>query len=303
MLRKVVTYSDEGNHMKLISGYTGAGRYKCLADVPDERTELSLVHCGWESCFRAARRRQDLNGTYVLGFVRSGNGILEMDGEVYHLEPDDVLLALPGRKIWYETETQKPWTYMWIGFSGECAEVNLASAGLSGADPVRKIHCTSQIGIYINRMLEAYQLSRQDRLKRNGMLLLIFAELMQDFEQYRGRLEPSWNYSGAAYVKAAVDYIELHYNKKISIQELADHVGINRSYLTSNFQKALGCSPSAYLSRIRMEKAQEMLAETDMQISVVAAAVGYTDPLSFSKIFKQNCGISPSTYRKLAGRA
>ena len=45
-----------------------------------------------------------------------------------------------------------------------------------------------------------------------------------------------------------------------------------------------------------------MLAGTDMQISVVAAAVGYTDPLAFSKIFKQSYGMSPRTYRKVAGR-
>lgn len=289
--------------MKLISGYNRAGRYKCLEDVlPEKRAELSLMYCGWESCVRASQRRRDLKDSYVLGFVRSGIGSLEMDGEVYHLEPGDVLLALPGREIWYGTEKWKPWTYMWIGFSGICAEAVLASAGFSGVKPVRKVRCAPQIGMYIERILEAYQTSDQDRLKRNGMLLLIFSELIQDYEQHSDRPEPAWRSLGAVYVKEAVRYIDLHYNQKVQIRELADYVGVNRSYLASSFQRTLGCSPRAYLIRVRMEKAREMLAGTDTQISVVAAAVGYTDPLAFSKIFKQSYGMSPRTYRKVAGR-
>ncbi len=294
--------ANEENDMKLISGYTGAGRYKCLADVPEEEAELSLLYCGWESCVRENRREQDLKGAYVLGFVRNGRGTLGMDRKVYHLEPDDALLALPGSEIWYETEKWKPWTYMWIGFSGRCAEMNLASAGFSGTDPVRKVRCTPRIGNYIDKILEAYQNSDQDRLKRNGMLLLIFAELIRDYTQHCTGPGSDFANQGAVYVKEAVRYIDLHYNQKIRIQELADQVGVNRSYLTSSFQKALGCSPRDYLVRVKMEKAREMLVGTDMQISVVAASVGYTDPLAFSKTFKQSYGMSPRTYRKVSGR-
>ena len=51
-----------------------------------------------------------------------------------------------------------------------------------------------------------------------------------------------------------------------------------------------------------MEKAREMLIGTNMQISVVAASVGYSDPLSFSKTFKESYSMSPRTYRKIAGK-
>ena len=59
-------------------------------------------------------------------------------------------------------------------------------------------------------------------------------------------------------MKEAVRYIDLHYNQKVQIRELADYVGVNRSYLASSFQRTLGCSPRAYLIRVRMEKAREM---------------------------------------------
>ena len=78
------------------------------------------------------------------------------------------------------------------------------------------------------------------------------------------------------------DYIAYHYREKIKINELADYIGVNRSYLTSSFKKAIGCSPQEYLVNLRMEKAREMLRNTDMQINAIAAAVGYQDQLAFS---------------------
>ena len=84
-----------------------------------------------------------------------------------------------------------------------------------------------------------------------------------------------------------------------AVLELADYIGVNRSYLTSSFKKAIGCSPQEYLVNLRMEKAREMLRNTGMQINAVAAAVGYQDQLAFSKIFKQHFGTSPKAYREM----
>ena len=95
-----------------------------------------------------------------------------------------------------------------------------------------------------------------------------------------------------------MEYISHHYQEKVKINELADYIGVNRSYLTSSFKKAVGCSPQEYLVNLRMEKAKNLLKNTDMPINAVAAAVGYQDQLAFSKIFKQNFTVSPKEYRK-----
>ena len=71
--------------------------------------------------------------------------------------------------------------------------------------------------------------------------------------------------------------------EKVKINELADYIGVNRSYLTSSFKKAVGCSPQEYLVNLRMEKAKNLLKNTDMPINAVAAAVGYQDQLHFQR--------------------
>ena len=89
----------------------------------------------------------------------------------------------------------------------------------------------------------------------------------------------------------------LGYNERLKINELADYIGVNRSYLASNFKKTFGCSPQEFLVNLRMEKAKVLLKKQDLSINAVANVVGYTDQLAFSKAFKKHFGCSPSTYK------
>lgn len=78
-----------------------------------------------------------------------------------------------------------------------------------------------------------------------------------------------------------MDYIAANFDKRLKINELADRIGVNRSYLTSSFKKSLGCSPQEYLMNLRIEKAKTLLKNGDIQVSEVAAKVGYGDPAGF----------------------
>ena len=100
------------------------------------------------------------------------------------------------------------------------------------------------------------------------------------------------------HIRKAITYINDNYASKIKINELADHVGVNRSYLASSFKKATGYSPKEYLLSLRMEKAKSLLEKTDMPINTVANSVGYTDQLAFSRMFKEYSGISPRAFRE-----
>lgn len=95
-----------------------------------------------------------------------------------------------------------------------------------------------------------------------------------------------------------MEYIKHHYNESVKIGDLADFIGVNRSYLTSSFKKTTGCSPQEFLVNLRMDKAKSLLKKTDLSINAVAGAVGYTDQLAFSKVFKKHCGKSPRMYRE-----
>ena len=100
----------------------------------------------------------------------------------------------------------------------------------------------------------------------------------------------------------ALEFIEHHYQKEIKVSDIADYIGINRSYLTACFQKSIGVSPQQYLIQYRMEKACDLLKTTDLSINAVASEVGYADPLAFSRSFRQMHDSSPKDFRRKNGQ-
>lgn len=104
-------------------------------------------------------------------------------------------------------------------------------------------------------------------------------------------------------VEFVQNHIEENYAHPIFLSELAGVLHISAPYLSAKFKKKLGCSFSEYLVRFRMNKASALLQEESaLTISEIAASVGYTDYVQFSKIFKKYKGVSPRTYRKAAAQ-
>lgn len=237
--------------------------------------------------------------TYVLHIIRSGRGTLEINNQKYELTAGDAFLLSPNVEAWYEADREDPWSYMWVGFTGYRAQEYAEHAGFTKRAPIRKVGCEKELNGYIDGMLEAHQLSYTDELKRNGYLMLFFATLIEEYKKMVPGMANQHSYPGSVYVKHAMEYIAYHYREKIKINELADYIGVNRSYLTSSFKKAIGCSPQEYLVNLRMEKAKGLLRNSSMQINAIAASVGYQDQLAFSKIFKQHFGASPKAYREM----
>jgi len=99
-------------------------------------------------------------------------------------------------------------------------------------------------------------------------------------------------------VKRAVAYIQQHFARELSRQEIAGAVGISQNYLSRIFQQELGISPWEYLNRYRIKQAQDLLRDTNDSITQVATQVGFEDPAYFSRVFRKQVGHSPQRYRE-----
>ena len=84
---------------------------------------------------------------------------------------------------------------------------------------------------------------------------------------------------------------------KLSLAEIAQHVYLNRTYISQLFTSQLGINFTNYLESIRMQKACELLQSTDLSVTEIAAATGYTSQSYFTKVFKKRQGIGPLQYR------
>lgn len=284
--------------MKQKSGFTNAAKYKSLDDLRKESVELCLTYCGLEECDAGHRVGPNRRKCYVLHVITEGKGTYETKEKVYHLRKGDAFLIYPGEEAFYQADEENPWSYIWIGFAGMKAEECIIHSGFSTKNHVKKVANISQLYSLVNAMLEAHELTYANELKRNGLLSFFFAQLIEEYSKQVSEVQMKYSYTGSGYVKNAIAYIAENYTQKIKINELADYIGVNRSYLASSFKKATGYSPQEYLLNLRMEKAKSLLKQTDMPINAISNAVGYTDQLAFSRMFKQHSGLSPKAYRE-----
>ncbi|MDE5678153.1 helix-turn-helix domain-containing protein [Phocaeicola sp.] len=99
-------------------------------------------------------------------------------------------------------------------------------------------------------------------------------------------------------LKKAIAYIRLNYHTDINIHCVARYVGISERYLRILFSQYLNLSPLDYLNQIRINKAIELLRNTEMSIKEICFQCGFQSPQYFSRIFKQQMGISPREITK-----
>ncbi|MDO4444074.1 MAG: response regulator [Bacillota bacterium] len=110
-------------------------------------------------------------------------------------------------------------------------------------------------------------------------------------------LENSQDKSEGAIVNHVKAYVETHYGEELSLNILADQVYVHPTYLSILFKKKTGSNFKDYVTRVRIEKAKEMLKDLSLRIVDISGKVGYESSKHFSKIFKELTGMTPKDYR------
>lgn len=93
------------------------------------------------------------------------------------------------------------------------------------------------------------------------------------------------------------EYIHNHYSEELGAQQLADMVYLAPSYLSSLFKKETGQNLSKYIKQYRMEKAKELLTDTNMKIVNISEKTGYPNVSYFCQSFREYFGVSPQKFR------
>ena len=263
------------------------------AKMSDAMNPINLYSCGRESLIARTPIGPFAAKYYLIIIGEEGKALYHINEEEIELGMNKMCLVSPGEEFWITIERNEPWHFMWLGFNGHQASSITERVGFARGHRAVDLCDVEEIADGISNILKSSSMTDACEWKRIGGMCEVLGLMMENSINDSVRNEAP----KIKYVNKAVHIISEHYGEKIKITDIADMVGINRSYLSNLFKKELSMSPQEFLISYRLDKAAQMLNETEESVGNIAAAVGYADPLAFSKAFKQKFGISPRSYR------
>ncbi|MCR4837591.1 MAG: AraC family transcriptional regulator [Eubacterium sp.] len=135
-----------------------------------------------------------------------------------------------------------------------------------------------------------------DLLQTPGEINLLHRKMVYDYLERMQKLKRSGVFS--RHVKRAMEYINDHLHEAVSANDIADKLGMNKSYLCSLFKKETGFTIGTYIEARKNEMAMDYLVNTNISLIDIANSLGYSSYSYFVQIFKKHTGITPSAYRK-----
>ena len=261
-----------------------------LKTTDDTAANLYISNCGIHITKPCEKFGPASRPHYMLVYVLEGTGLFASKGVKYSLKKYDGFLITPNELACFESDKKDPWTYLSVSFNGNNMAELLESFGLSSETPFFKSSKSDEIHHIITEMAENKTFAFDAELKRSS---LFYSFLSIIAENYSNETNRSLNY-----VNKAIKYMYGNYSNPIKITDVSDYVCINRSYLYTLFMNEMGTSPHQFLSDIRLNKACELLLNTNFPVESIALSCGYMDSLVFTKAFKQVKKLSPSAYRK-----
>ncbi|AVM23353.1 AraC family transcriptional regulator [Bacillus pumilus] len=249
---------------------------------------------------------------FDLLYVTKGELWMTEDEAAYHVKEGDYIILSPGLSHAGHMPCKEETHYEWLHFSIEPFELtnrprehwfDMKQNQATFEKPATYEFSLPRIGKVKGRNMFEKHLSAMRVLNDNASELplkkqLLFEELLIHLQKEAFHI-PTAKENVASEV---IQYLEHHFMKKLQMEELAEQLHYHPDYMTRCMQTVYGLTPNQYINRLKVEKAKTMLASTNDKIAAIAEQVGIDDPTYFSKLFRQNEGMTPIEYRHLAKR-
>lgn len=251
------------------------------------KNDIGMYYCGKRIETPNHTYGPEIRNHYLFVLVNKGEAIMYHDKEIPFGE-HDLLIMLPNERIHYKA--LKEWSISWLGLYGETVDKFIKNIGITPENPI--IHISFYNELY-NIMEKVYNISKDlslsSKFSATGLIYEFFSVIVQNVNIGKDNVD---------FIKTALRIIDYNYSSPITVEQIAKRLSLNTSYFSRVFSEQIGESPKQYLLNKRIERAKELLIETNASIFEIANSVGYEDQLYFSRIFKKYVGMSPNEYKK-----
>lgn len=232
-------------------------------------------------------------------YISSGTGRFESKfTSPVRVEPGTAFLLFPG--VWhrYTPDLDTGWREHWIGFNGEAALRWRQSRFISPKNPLLKISAEDTVLAAFSRVMQSIRTNRpalqQIMAGATSYLLGLFYSAQQ--------AQPAAQAHQSNAIESAISHIHAEFARDLNMKQLAEEIGVSYSWFRSTFVAHTGLSPHQYLLELRLVRARNLLAETNLSVKEIAMQTGFEDEHYFSRLFRRKMNLTPGQFRSRSRR-
>jgi len=233
---------------------------------------------------------------YQLLYLTEGEGTFHSASvKSARIKEGDIFLLFPGEWHSYNPTPSIGWKSYWIGFKGKNMDDRIQAGFLSPQKPIYHIGYSSDV-VYLYK--EAYKTAVQEAAYSQQLLAGIVNHLIGLMYSLERNNILGRDAERVQLVNKVRLRIRESLESSLTIQQIATELGISYSNLRKLFKEYTGIAPAMYQQDLRLQRAKELLATTNISIKEIAYKLNFDSPDYFSSKFKIKTGVKPSDFRK-----
>lgn len=234
---------------------------------------------------------------YQLLYITEGEGIFNSaHAKDIPLKAGDLFLLFPGEWHTYHPTGKNGWKSYWIGFKGKNVDDRVKAGFLSVDKPIYHVGFSADI---IRLYEEAYKRAQEETPYSQQILAGIVNHLVGLMYALERSMELSNDHTRVDMINLARLRIRESLEVDLTIQQVAEELGVSYSNFRKLFKEFTGISPALYQQDLRLQRAKELLATTSLSIKEIAYRLRFESPDYFSSKFKIKTGKKPSEFRNM----
>lgn len=232
---------------------------------------------------------------YVFGLIEGGKRLLSCKNKEYQLQKNDIVVFNPGDNHSCRPMGNESLDYRGINIPKETMiKLTQEITGKSNLPFFSTNVIYDEEIANLLRSLHQLMITESHEFEKEEIFFFLISQLLQ---KYGMTLEKELTNCSVEIEKVCA-YMEENFAKRISLDELCNHIGMSKSTLLRAFTKFKGVTPYCYLENMRISRAKKLL-EQGVALSEVAPLTGFSDQSHFTNYFSRFIGISPKTYREI----
>lgn len=236
--------------------------------------------------------RKDANH-FIFQYTLSGFGEIRIGQEVFTVNVGQAFMVeVPGDHCYYLPPTSQEWEFIFLTLQGEAAATCWRNITRRFGHVLTIPMSSDLIGIVQHMYEQAYKEQIRDPYEASIHAYTFVMECYRFFQQFgEDRHVPD-------HVNCAVHFIQTHYHQTISVDGIAAVAHTSKYHLIKQFRESMHMTPGQFVTKTRLEKAFDLLHQTNLPIKEIATQVGYANDNYFNKAFRKVVGISPGKFRQ-----